>query len=111
MKKRTAALGSALFFAIAPCMFAGLVPSRLTHWQFQPPFFGFEATRDVGIALILIGLPAIIDSFLRFALQGLGTACAHRSAGNTRGDGPLAMCAILCTWRFSPSPGASIFVR
>ena len=36
-------------------------------------FFGLEITRAIGVLFILIGLPGLVDSFARFALQGLGT--------------------------------------
>jgi len=73
MQKSIAVLGSALFFAVAPSSLGGLVPWWITGWEFQPPFFDLDATRAVGIFLIVAGLPAIVDSFVRFALQGLGT--------------------------------------
>ena len=73
MPKTIAVLGSALFFAVAPSSVAGLVPWWITHWEFRPPFFDLEATRAVGILLIVAGLPGLVDSFARFALQGLGT--------------------------------------
>lgn len=68
-----AVLGSALFFVVAPFTLAGLVPWWVTGWQLQPPFLGFEPTRAVGAMLILAGVPALVDAFGRFALQGLGT--------------------------------------
>ena len=73
MPKTIAVLGSALFFAVAPSSVAGLVPWWITHWEFRPPFFDLEATRAVGILLIVAGLPGLVNSFARFALQGLGT--------------------------------------
>src|SRR5207244_12602227 len=45
----------------------------MTPGEFRPPFFDLEATRDVGLLLIVAGLPGLVDSFARFALQGLGT--------------------------------------
>ena len=66
-------MGSTLFFAVAPSSVAGLVPWWITHWEFRPPFFDLDATRAVGILLIVAGLPGLVDSFARFALQGLGT--------------------------------------
>src|SRR6266478_3795271 len=66
-------MGSALFFAVAPSSVAGLVPWWITRWEFRPPFFDLDATRAVGILLIVAGLPGLVDSFARFALQGLGT--------------------------------------
>ena len=73
MPKTIAILGSALFFAVAPSAVAGLVPWWITRWEFRPPFFDLHATRAVGILLIVAGLPGLVDSFARFALQGLGT--------------------------------------
>ena len=73
MQRVGAVLGSALFFVIAPCLLAGLVPWSMTSWEFGPAFFGLESTRSVGVLLILIGLPGLVDSFARFALQGIGT--------------------------------------
>jgi len=73
MGKTRAILGSAVFFLVAPFTFGVLIPGWITHWEFRPAFFGLEATRLVGIALIVAGAPGLIDSFRRFALEGLGT--------------------------------------
>src|SRR5215831_16182278 len=73
VSKATAILGSALFFVAAPLALAGLVPWWITHWEFRPPFFGYGLTRAIGLMLIIAGAPGIVDSFARFALQGLGT--------------------------------------
>src|SRR5215470_4679929 len=73
VQKTIAVLGSALFFLVAPSVLAGLIPWSITHWEFRPPFFDLQATRAVGMLLIVAGLPGLIDSFARFALQGLGT--------------------------------------
>jgi len=68
-----AILGSALFFVLVPSVIAGLIPWWMTHWEFLPPFFDLPATRAVGVLLIVAGLPGLVDSFARFAVQGLGT--------------------------------------
>src|SRR5262249_53080484 len=73
VRKTIAVLGSALFFAVAPSVLAGLTRWPTTRWEFGPPFFDLQATRAVGMLLIVAGLPGLIDSFARFALQGLGT--------------------------------------
>ncbi len=65
--------GTALFFLAAPAIVSGVVPWWITHWHFEPPFFGLEGLRIVGVALILCALPVLLDSFLRFAREGLGT--------------------------------------
>src|SRR6202040_4393351 len=52
---------------------AGVIPWLITHWEFRPPFLAAEATRLAGLAFIIAGVPGLLDSFARFALQGLGT--------------------------------------
>jgi len=73
MSKAIAVLGSALFFVIAPLVLAGFVPWWVTQWEFRPAFFGVDLTRILGGILIVVGAPGIVDSFARFALDGLGT--------------------------------------
>ena len=73
MARTAAVLGSALFFIAVPCVLAGLVPWWMTHWEFRPAFFNFELARGVGVLLILTGVPGLVGSFARFALQGFGT--------------------------------------
>ncbi len=73
MSKVIAVLGSALFFVIAPLVLAGFIPFGVTQWEFRPAFFGVALTRILGGLLIIVGAPGIVDSFARFALQGLGT--------------------------------------
>jgi protein-S-isoprenylcysteine O-methyltransferase Ste14 len=68
-----AILGSAIFLVIAPGTVAGYVPWRICHWQIAAPLLGISAFRLVGLLLIAAGLPVLLDSFGRFALQGLGT--------------------------------------
>lgn len=73
MRQRAAILGSAIFFIVAPLLLGCVVPWWLTGWRFQPAFLGLELTRLLGAALILAGVPGLVDSFVRFAVQGLGT--------------------------------------
>jgi protein-S-isoprenylcysteine O-methyltransferase Ste14 len=73
VQRAIAILGSGLFFVVAPCTFAGLIPWSITDWGLRPPFFGLELTRVVGAVLIFAGVPGLVDAFARFALQGLGT--------------------------------------
>jgi protein-S-isoprenylcysteine O-methyltransferase Ste14 len=67
------ALGSALFFLIAPGTIAGLLPYALTGWEMQPAFFGSEAVRWVGVVVIAVGFAILIESFARFVVKGFGT--------------------------------------
>jgi protein-S-isoprenylcysteine O-methyltransferase Ste14 len=73
MRKMWAMLGSAGFLVIAPGFVAGLVPWWISRWRIEAPFFGMPFFRFAGGALIALGGIGLLDSFARFALQGLGT--------------------------------------
>lgn len=68
-----AVLGSAVFFVIAPGTVWGLVPWWISRWRVQAPPWDVPPFRVVGGLLILAGLLVVLDSFARFALQGVGT--------------------------------------
>jgi protein-S-isoprenylcysteine O-methyltransferase Ste14 len=68
-----AVLGSALFFVLAPVTVAGLAPWWISRWRFETPFAWWSPLRIVGGLLVAAGGLALLDSFARFALQGLGT--------------------------------------
>ena len=68
-----AIVGSAVFLIIAPGFVAGLVPWWIAHSRLQPAFFGLRPLRFAGGVLITIGTAGLLDSFLRFAVRGLGT--------------------------------------
>src|SRR5262245_30968920 len=91
MSKVFAVLGSALFFVIAPLVLAGFVPWWVTQWEFRPAFFGLDLTRILGGILIIVGVPGLVDSFARFALEGLGTPAPDRAATKARSDWPLSL--------------------
>jgi len=73
MKRLAATVGSAVLLVLAPGTVAVLVPWWLSHWQLGPPLLGVVALRWLGVVSIAAGLPVLLDSFARFALQGLGT--------------------------------------
>jgi protein-S-isoprenylcysteine O-methyltransferase Ste14 len=70
MRRRSAALGSALFFAVAPGVAAGLVPWLLTGWDaYDMPL----AVRVVGGLVTAVGAGFLVHAFARFVVEGLGT--------------------------------------
>ncbi|HEY2169059.1 MAG TPA: isoprenylcysteine carboxylmethyltransferase family protein [Candidatus Angelobacter sp.] len=73
MNRPAAILGSAVFLVIAPGSIAVLLPYWIDRWQMAPPLPGFVALRVIGVLLICAGLPLLLDSFARFAIQGFGT--------------------------------------
>lgn len=73
MRRPFAVLGSFVFLFVAPGVVAGVVPWWITHWVFKPALWNLGLLRWLGAALLLIGAAIVLDSFARFALQGLGT--------------------------------------
>jgi protein-S-isoprenylcysteine O-methyltransferase Ste14 len=61
------------FLLIAPGTVAGLVPWWISRWRIQATFLDIRLLRVVGALLVIAALPVLLDSFARFALQGLGT--------------------------------------
>jgi hypothetical protein len=76
MRRFVAVIGTAIFFVFVPCVVAGVVPWWISHWEFRLSFLGAELTPFVGSALILTGISGLVDSFGRFALQGLVAVAA-----------------------------------
>jgi protein-S-isoprenylcysteine O-methyltransferase Ste14 len=72
-RKVLAIVGSAVFLVIAPGLMAGLVPWWISRWQLNAPFLGTPIFRFAGGVLITLGAIGLVDSFVRFATQGLGT--------------------------------------
>ena len=73
MKRAFSIIGSFIFLVLAPGTVAGYVPWRLCRWHLAPALLGFWPLRIIGALLIAAGLLVLLDSFARFALQGLGT--------------------------------------
>jgi protein-S-isoprenylcysteine O-methyltransferase Ste14 len=72
IRRRRAAIGSALFMAVGPGTVAGLVPYLLTGWRPRRPVPGI-LVRAAGSVLIGAGGTMITSAFVRFVREGLGT--------------------------------------
>ena len=68
-----AIVGSAVFLVIAPRFVAGWMPWWISRWRLETSFFGMPFFRLAGGALVTLGIIGLLDSFVRFALQGRGT--------------------------------------
>ena len=73
IRRAFALLGTALFLVLAPGCVAGLLPWWISRWRFLTPFPGYAPLRFIGAIFIAAGTFVVLDSFARFALQGLGT--------------------------------------
>jgi protein-S-isoprenylcysteine O-methyltransferase Ste14 len=65
--------GSIVFLFVAPGIVAGAIPGWITGWQLGPPLLGLEPLRWLGGLLLLLGGVLLLETFARFALQGIGT--------------------------------------
>src|SRR6478736_3885670 len=70
MRLRHAALGSALFFALAPGVVAGVLPWWLTRWRMSPAPL---AVRIAGAVLVLVAVPSLARLFVRFVRDRVET--------------------------------------
>ena len=73
MSRAWAAMGSALFFVVAPGVVAGFVPWLLTRWEVRDVPLVYLPLQVVGGTLILAAAAALVHSFARFVLEGSGT--------------------------------------
>lgn len=73
MSRQNAAIGTILFFFLAPGTIAGLLPYAITHWRIAPMAPPYLAVRIAGAVLIAGGLVLIVENFARFAFEGRGT--------------------------------------
>jgi protein-S-isoprenylcysteine O-methyltransferase Ste14 len=74
MRRPTAALGSAVFFVLAPGVVVGLIPWLLTGgWRVREPLPYWIPMRVLGGILLIVGLMALLSAFVRFVVEGLGT--------------------------------------
>ena len=71
-EKKRAAIGTAAF-AVAPATAAGLVPWLLTRWEVASPVPGGVPAQITGALLVGAGAAVIANSFVHFAVEGIGT--------------------------------------
>lgn len=71
-ERRCAAIGTAVF-AVAPATAAGVVPWLLTRWKVESPVPGGVPAQIAGAMMIGAGAAVIANSFVHFAVEGIGT--------------------------------------
>jgi protein-S-isoprenylcysteine O-methyltransferase Ste14 len=71
VRRPSAAAGSALFFAAAPGVVAGVIPWALTGWETESAWW--PPLRVLGAVLIVAGGAVLVNAFARFVREGLGT--------------------------------------
>ncbi len=73
MSRRLAAIGSAVFFLLGPGIVVGLIPWLLTRWEVRETLPYWAPMRVLGVILLIAGLIFLIQAFVRFVVEGLGT--------------------------------------
>ena len=73
MRRPVAAVGSAVFFVVAPGSVVGLIPWLLTGWQVSEPVPYWAPMRALGVILLVAGLIVLVQAFVRFVVEGFGT--------------------------------------
>jgi protein-S-isoprenylcysteine O-methyltransferase Ste14 len=73
MRRPAAAVGSAVFFLVGPGIVAGLIPWWLTGWRVREPVPYWAPMCVLGVILLAAGLFALVQAFVRFVVEGLGT--------------------------------------
>jgi len=68
-----AIVGSIVFLFVAPGIVAGVIPWAISGYRSEPALLGFEPIRSLGGLLLILSAVLLIETFSRFALQGLGT--------------------------------------
>src|ERR687890_883260 len=83
MRRLTAAVGSAVFFVLAPGVVGGLIPWLLTGgWRVREPLPYWAPVRVLGGVLLVAGLIALVGAFVRFVVEGLGTPAPVAAPGH-----------------------------
>jgi protein-S-isoprenylcysteine O-methyltransferase Ste14 len=73
MGKARAAVGSLVFLGLAPGIVAGVVPWWITRWRVREPLSYWLPLRVVGVALLVAGVVVLLNAFVRFVVEGIGT--------------------------------------
>src|SRR5260370_3751863 len=71
VQRTIAVLGSAVFFVVAPCTLAGLLPWCITGLELPPPVLGLAPARRLRAVMIFPGGARVRVAFFPFTLLGL----------------------------------------
>jgi protein-S-isoprenylcysteine O-methyltransferase Ste14 len=66
-------VGSLVFLLLVPGVVAGLVPWLLTGWRVREPWLHWMPLRVAGWILLAAGVFVLLQAFVRFVVEGLGT--------------------------------------
>lgn len=70
MRPKLSPAAGTLLFSLVPLTVAGLIPAWISRWHWQPPLLGLEWARWLGVPLLVLAVPVLAESFVRFARHG-----------------------------------------
>jgi protein-S-isoprenylcysteine O-methyltransferase Ste14 len=74
MGRRSAAIGTGVFFAVAPGVVAGVVPWWLTGWRVDGDLPSWWLPlRVLGLVVLAAGVIVLVHAFVGFVVEGAGT--------------------------------------
>lgn len=73
MRGVRATVGSVIFFCLAPGVVVGLGPWLLTDWWPRPMGGWYGPVRIAGGVLLVAAVAFLVQAFVRFVVEGLGT--------------------------------------
>ncbi|MET8278998.1 isoprenylcysteine carboxylmethyltransferase family protein [Micromonospora sp. NPDC005174] len=73
MLRTRAVVGSLVFFCAAPGVVAGLGPWWISDWEVETPFAFYQPVRVLGALMLVAAVAFLLQSFVRFVVEGLGT--------------------------------------
>jgi protein-S-isoprenylcysteine O-methyltransferase Ste14 len=107
MRRSTAAIGSAVYFAVAAGIFAVLVPWLVTGWQFHRPWSYWAVAQAAGVLLIGAGLVPVVSGFNRYVRNPVYLGSLLIFSGEALLFGSLR----LLVYTAAGWAGAAVFVR
>jgi protein-S-isoprenylcysteine O-methyltransferase Ste14 len=74
VQRSAAAVGTAVFFVVAPGVVIGLVPWLISGWQVRGLLSPFAIIRmALGGVLLVLAIVVLVRAFARFVMEGRGT--------------------------------------
>jgi hypothetical protein len=102
MRRSAAAVGSAVFFVVAPGVVAGLVPWLISGWQLPRLTSPLAILRlAAGVVLLALAVVVLVRAFARFVVEGGGTPAPVAPSG-WWWVVTTASYATRCIWLWSP---------
>ena len=96
MRRGSAAIGSLVFFLVAPGVVVGLIPWWLTGWNLR--FDWPLVVRIAGSVVLVAGIAVLVQAFARFVVEGSGRRLQSLRPSCSSWVAGTGTCVTQCTW-------------